>query len=162
MASSAAELPMAILQTLLLELVLGLQHLGLGRLQRVIETAQHGERQDDFLELALLEGTVEQIGDRPEEADDGVEICWWAHAITLCIVVAEYSFRQDARLAHEPGQQQNLSAVPSYACVWCGGGGSRVRWQYLAHAFGAYRGCASKVHPKLCNSLFVLLDDNSD
>ena len=35
---SAAQLPVAVLQALLLQRVLGLQHLGLGRLQRVIES----------------------------------------------------------------------------------------------------------------------------
>ena len=62
--------------------MLGLQHLGLGRLQRVIETAQHGERQDDLLELAFPESAVEQIGNRPEEADDVVEFGGFVHGMS--------------------------------------------------------------------------------
>ena len=77
----AAQLPVAVLQTLFLQGVLSLQHLVLGLLQRVVQTAQHGERQDDLLELALLESTIEQIGNRPEEADDGVEFGGFVHGI---------------------------------------------------------------------------------
>ena len=80
-ARRAAQLPVAVLQPLLLQRVLRLQHLGLGGLQRVVETAQDGEREDDFLKLALLESAVEQIGNRPEEADDVVEFGGFDHGI---------------------------------------------------------------------------------
>ena len=35
--------------------------------------AEQGERQDNLLELAFLASAMEPIGNRPEEADDGVE-----------------------------------------------------------------------------------------
>ncbi len=77
----AAELAVAVLQALLLQRLLGFQHLGFGGFQRVVQTAQHGEGQDDFLELAFLESAVEQIGDGSEEADDGVEFSGFVHGI---------------------------------------------------------------------------------
>lgn len=72
---------MAVLQPLLLQLVLGLQHLRLGFLQSIIKTAQDRKGQDDLLELAFLESAVEQIGNRPEEADDGVEFGGFVHGV---------------------------------------------------------------------------------
>ena len=78
-----AQLPVAVLQALLLQGALGLQDLGLGRLQRVVQTAQHGEGQDDLLELAFLESAVEEVGNRPEEADDVVEFGWFVHEVRL-------------------------------------------------------------------------------
>ena len=41
--------------------------------------AEQGERQDNLLELAFLASAVEPIGNRPEEADDGVEFGNIAH-----------------------------------------------------------------------------------
>ena len=46
---------------------------------QVVETAQDGKREDDFLKLALLESAIEQIGNRPEEADDVVEFGGFDH-----------------------------------------------------------------------------------
>ena len=55
---------------LALELGLGLQDLDLGRGQHAVEPAENGERQDDVLVLAALEGVAHEVGDAPEEADD--------------------------------------------------------------------------------------------
>ena len=51
-------------------------------LQGVIEPAQHREGQDDLLELALFESTVEQTGNRPQETDDIVEFGGFIHGIS--------------------------------------------------------------------------------
>jgi len=43
------------------------QHLGLGRLQHAVQTAQYGEGQDDLAVLGLLEITAQQVSDRPDK-----------------------------------------------------------------------------------------------
>jgi hypothetical protein len=48
-------------------------------LEKASLAAEQGERQDNLLELAFLASAVEQIGNRPEEADDGVEFGNIAH-----------------------------------------------------------------------------------
>jgi len=49
---------------------IGGQHRRLGRRQHAVEAPQHGQRQDDVLVLAALEGVAQQVGDAPQEADD--------------------------------------------------------------------------------------------
>jgi hypothetical protein len=68
-ARGAAELAARILQ-LPLEPAFRLQDAGLGRGQDAVEAAEHGERQDDVLVLAALEGVADQIRHTPQEADD--------------------------------------------------------------------------------------------
>ena len=75
----AAELAVAVLQALFFKRVLGLKHLVLGLLQRIIKPPQHGERQNDLLKLALLESAVEQVSNRPDKADDVVEFGGFVH-----------------------------------------------------------------------------------
>lgn len=56
---SATELSVTVMQSLLLQCALSLQQLVLGLFQRIVETAEHSEGQDNLLELAFLESSLE-------------------------------------------------------------------------------------------------------
>ena len=46
------------------------QHLRLGRGQHTVQSAQHGERQDDLAVVGLLVIAAQQIGDGPDEGGE--------------------------------------------------------------------------------------------
>ena len=68
-ARGAPELRVEVVE-LALQTALDLQHLPLGGGQHAVEPPQHGERQDDVLVLAPLEGVADQVRHAPDEADD--------------------------------------------------------------------------------------------
>jgi hypothetical protein len=52
------------------QLRMALQHVLLGRFKHAIHAAQHGQGQDHVLVLAPFEGSEDQVGHGPDEADD--------------------------------------------------------------------------------------------
>ncbi len=50
------------------------QHRRLGRLQHAIETAEHGEGQDDLAVVGLLVVAAQKVGDRPDEGGQGLMV----------------------------------------------------------------------------------------
>ena len=69
-ARDPAELRVEVLELLAPKLGLFRQHLLLRAGQHAVQAAQDGERQDDVLVLAALEGIADEVRDAPEEADD--------------------------------------------------------------------------------------------
>lgn len=69
-AGGAPELCVGALEAFALEFRLPLENGLLAVSEDAIETAVHGEWQDDVLVLAALEGVADEVRDSPEEADD--------------------------------------------------------------------------------------------
>jgi hypothetical protein len=65
-----AELLVEVLQPSVSQLGLPREHLSLGTGQHAVETAQHGQRQDDVLVPAAPEGVANEVGDPPQKTDD--------------------------------------------------------------------------------------------
>ena len=58
------------------QLLVSVEHLGLGRLQHAVEAPQHSERQDDLAVPRLLVVPPQQVGDRPDEGGVVLDLPW--------------------------------------------------------------------------------------